>query len=178
MKKLLALILLSSLSIAQGENIKFSLSCEVTGQVLIETKDGKATTYTSYKDEIQNGDLFNIEFDFFKYINSYDLMFSAEKLYFIGAINSDDSEGIDTGLRFRNKSRLFDAGMWLDGIRYELLLRRYFKNDYELMFSEGISIGKTTRTLTANCMNMPSEYDEMISEIKAFDKDKWGNSKP
>ena len=39
-------------------------------------------------------------------------------------------------------------------------------------------VGDTQRTLTANCMNMPDEWDETMSKIKEIDKVKWKGTKP
>ena len=54
-------------------------------------------------------------------------------------------------------------------------LYRYYKNDYELMHSESAAVnGYTSRTLTANCMNMPDSFDRVHALIKVKESAKWG----
>ena len=80
---------------------------------------------------------------------------------------------------------LSDDGRWeedaivLDGTFARTSLERYFKNDWHLMNNPKNNVGQTQRTLTANCMNMPDQWDEVISTIKEMDKEKWkGWTKP
>ena len=54
----------------------------------------------------------------------------------------------------------------------DFTMSRYYKNDWEFMSSEGSTLG-TSRTLVANCMNMPSEFDEMIKSLKIMLGDEW-----
>ena len=68
MKKLIALLLLSPLAFAESyekvitQEIKFTLNCKVTDQVIINSKDGVAKRYASYIDRVVIGESFPIEF--------------------------------------------------------------------------------------------------------------------
>lgn len=69
---------------------EFNLSCKVTGQVLIETKDGKSNTYAGYDTGLDNGDVFNINFEFEFTKDSYDLYLGVDEfLLHIGLENSE-----------------------------------------------------------------------------------------
>jgi len=181
MKRLFLLLFLSPLSFAQEyKDLKFSLSCKVTGQVLIKTEDGVSTKFSSYIDGIKDGDTFNIEFEltYFTLINTfYDLLISIDSkdLFFsqiLGSRRTEYSSQKNT-IHYRGGNILTDSGsLRLNSMFANLALNRYYKNDFELMHSENLVIGEASRTLTANCMNMPSEYDEVISGIMAIEAGK------
>ena len=67
MKKLIALLLLSPLAFAESyeevitQEIKFTLNCKVTDQVIINSKDGVPKRYASYIDRVVIGESFPIE---------------------------------------------------------------------------------------------------------------------
>ena len=181
MKKLLALLLLPSLVFSQVEKntVSFTLSCKVTGQVLIKTKDGVSTTYSSYSNGLKNGDTFPIKFIYESNDNYYALKINANDINVNTILQSSDSKGTMAGIEFNygnsDKSILWDNGMFLQSIFGEMRLGRYYKNDYELMHSESASVnGVTSRTLTANCMNMPDTFDKVHSLIKIKESAKWG----
>jgi hypothetical protein len=44
-------------------------------------------------------------------------------------------------------------------------MTRYFKNDWQLLTTTTVSVD-STRMLTANCMNMPTKFDDMFSIIE------------
>jgi len=194
MKKLLALLLLSPLVFAQQptksntsifkptkiNNSNFTLSCKVTGQVLIETKDGVSTAYSNYEDGLKVGDTFPINFSYSSsgggnysfLINSTDLSIQ------VTAFNRH-AKGSIVGLEYLYGSfdtiNLSEDKLNIKNAFGEMHLKRYYKNDYELLHSENLGIGFTNRTLTANCMNMPTSYDMVIRLIKRKESDKWGN---
>ena len=181
MKKLLALLLLPSLVFSQVEKniVSFTLSCKVTGQVLIKTKDGVSTSYSSYRNGLENGDTFPIEFIYESNDNYYALKINANDIKVNTILQSSDSEGTMNGIEFnfgnQDKSILWDNGMFLQSISSQMHLYRYYKNDYELMHSESVGVnGVASRTLTANCMNMPDTLEKVQSLIKIKESAKWG----
>ena len=182
MKKLLALLLLSPLAYAEDETkeISFTLSCKVTGQVLIQTKDGVSTTYSSYKDDLEVGDTFPIKFNYTIYDDDkYRFEINVLDLYVTGIASSDGhAVGYGTGFLWDIglgwMVRIYEDSLDVDSLVGNMILRRYYKNDYELMHSQLLGSGSPTRTLTANCMNMPSEYEKVLLLIKSKESDKWG----
>ena len=180
MKKLLALLLLSPLAFSQEPKFKtidFALTCKVTDQVLIETKDGKAKRYSAYKDDLKIGDTFKITFKLVAVKEYYKLDIKAEALSVRSQISSDETtySGVGNGVRydvFPYDITLTEDYISLRGILGELVLKRYYKNDWDLMTSEGSSTG-ISRTLVANCMGMPKEFDEILELMAEIEGDKW-----
>ena len=182
MKKLLALLLLSPLAVAQVPNntTDFSLSCKVTGQVLIKTEDGVSTTYSNYTDGLEVGDTFPINFSYYTSGDFYySLSIKSDDLSLLVTASSIDATGAYSGLIYipndYTKIGLYEDDLEVRSVFGDMNLRRYYKNDYELMHTEGGAIGVARRTLTANCMNMPSEYEKVLLLIKSKESDKWGN---
>ena len=68
MKWLTILLLLSPLAFAESyekvitQEIKFTLNCKVTDQVIIKTKDGVVQKFSGYEDRVSIGESFPIEF--------------------------------------------------------------------------------------------------------------------
>ena len=182
MKKLLALLLLSPLAVAQVPNntTDFSLSCKVTGQVLIKTEDGVSTTYSNYTDGLEVGDTFPINFTYSSRPDYYRLSINADALSIYVTASSFYVSGANSGLKYILNDDSTTIGLYEDDLEVrsvfgDMNLRRYYKNDYELMHTEGGAIGVVRRTLTANCMNMPSEYEKVLLLIKSKESDKWDN---
>ncbi len=192
MRRLFLLLFLSPLSFAQEvKNIDFSLSCKITGQVEIRTEDGKSYISTKgYEDSLKNDDVFKIKFifnsrrdtDFYSLvINTDEVSYVNRVVGYMGSVNSEfELRGLNfvDQAGYNGKHHLDDDKLIINHSNIytsiHLQLRRYNKNDYEMMISEGATIGYPSGTITANCMNMPSEYEEIISTIKAIEKNKWG----
>tara|TARA_R110002153_G_scaffold113965_1_gene256518 strand:+ start:38 stop:601 length:564 start_codon:yes stop_codon:yes gene_type:complete len=183
MKKLLALLLLSPLAFAQQPNSNmnnFTLSCKVTGQVLIKTEDGVSTTAGHYKDGLEVGDTFSI---YFSYSSSggddYSFLINSSDLNILISALSRNAKGSLVGLEYLYGSfdtiNLSEGRLNIKNAFGEMDLKRYYKNDYELMHTEGAAVGFARRTLTANCMNMPTTYDMVMNLIKRKESEKWAN---
>jgi len=180
MKKLFLLLFLSPLSFAQEpfKDLEFDLSCTVTAQALIQTKDGKGETYSAYDGGLKNGDTFEIKFLMnFSDDLGYELGITVQELMIFETLSSLESMPTEykNGLEYSGEDRLFDGMLNIETFMGDMNLRRYYKNDYELIAADGLIIGNPVRSLTANCMNMPSEFDESFEYIKLSEKIKWGD---
>lgn len=178
MNKVLVLLLISPLVFAEEKTTQFNLNCKVTGQVLIESVEGVAKKYTHFTDSLLVGDIFSIKFEFKEWTNSkdYRLTIKASELDINAYINSRYAEKIyGEGLvaDFGGTNYIQEDSFNASNPYTELSARRYYKNDWHIMNGDRAQVGETMRTLTANCMNMPMEWDEIISIIKVNDKEKW-----
>ena len=177
MKKLLFILLLSPLSFAveYKKQIDFNLECKVTGQVLIKSVDGVASTFSGYKDGYKIGDSFLINFMFkVDYFDNYNLTVGNTELIITEMLSSRNAKPLYKGGGLLNEDgRWKEDAIVLDGTFARTSLERYFKNDWHLMNNAKNNVGQIQRTLTANCMNMPDQWDEIISTIKEMDKEKW-----
>lgn len=180
MKKLITLLILSPLAFSQEPKFKtidFALTCKVTDQVLIATEDGKAKRYSNYENDLKTGDTFKITFKLGAAVKFYRLDIKAEALTIRSRISSDETTytGVGNGVSydvFPFDITLTEDWIYLKGTLGELVLNRYYKNDWDLMTSEGSS-STTSRTLVANCMGMPKEFDEMLELMAELEGDKW-----
>lgn len=180
MKKLIAIILISPLAFSQGieyKPIDFALSCKVTDQVLIATEDGIAKRYSNYEGSLKAGDAFEITFKFRAVNKFYRLDIKAEALSVRSFIRSDATRPTMVGNGVWFEERPYDITFTedlisADGMLGDFVLDRYYKNDWDFMASEGASPA-TSRTLVANCMGMPKEYDEMLKIMAEMEGDKW-----
>ena len=64
---------------------------------------------------------------------------------------------------------LSENSIEVKGVFGEILLERYFKNDWQFMYKR--RGGLEASILTANCMNMPSEFDEIFEQINSYHSD-------
>ena len=178
-QKLLALLLLSPLAFAETTETKFSLSCKITDQVLLQSIDGIPKRFSVFTDGFENGDTANLDFEFTEYpaIGSYGLVIKNEDMKMSILLNYYYSEAITNGLQYEwfGKTQMLQEGWFnLAWRAREITARRYYKNDWHIMFHFNGGVAGASQLMTANCMQMPKEWDEVIEKIKLFDKEKWG----
>lgn len=184
MKKLLFLLLLSPLSQADIER-EFVLTCKITDQVLLGTEEGLPKRYTGYQDGTKVGDEIRIVFQFnqqaFVY-PIYDLRIMSDKLQLFNILSStysrEDYDGLEYTWNDREYSLSADTIYLQNYGDVRLRLNRYYKNDWQFIWTSGARIDISSFIITANCMNMPSEWDEVLAIIKDTDKDKWAKKEP
>lgn len=184
MKKMFIAMLLVPVINAKSFNIDFDMQCKVTGQVLIKSVDGVATKYSSFSNGLQDGDIFNIEFT----LNTVD---EAYKRYTFTLDSMDDLNLLayysnEDAIAYRKDSITFkrpsvttilsENEIINRGMFETTILKRYYKNDWHLMTTNNETVGEAHRTLTANCLNMPSGFDELILALKKLDVEKWKGS--
>ena len=167
-----------------AEEIKFNLSCKVTGQVLINTENGISEQASRFKDGLEVGDIFTVDFRYASASYSYLLYIkiNVDLIASSSVLSSEDSSKHSDGLMYTSvyegfggrTSFLSDDSIQSIDVVDSFNLKRYYRNDFELIHSDNAVVGWPRRTLTANCMNAPSILFEVISEIKAIDKNKWG----
>ena len=180
MKKLIALLILSPLAFSQELKFKsfdFALSCKVTDQVLIETEDGKAKRYSSYEDDLKTGDIFKINFELNAVDDYYRVRIKADAILVSTIIISDATKATMLGngvtfTDFTEEASLTENYISVEGPMGHFNIKRYYKNDWDLMTSEGATT-TISRTLVANCMGMPKEFDEMLELMAEIEGDKW-----
>ena len=165
--------LANTLIAQENKGFKFSIGCEVTDQVVLGTKDGVPKRYIAYENDLKIGDLFRVEFDYKEYAWGPVLQINVPRL---GMIQSFDSitgrEFGDGTYDFRSESKRDVGSIGPDDLKlfsvFELsiTMQRYYKNDWELMTSDGSGIA-VARLLTANCKSMPTQFDDVY---QAFHK--------
>ena len=180
MRKLFFLLLLPSFIFSAEESLSFNLSCKVTGQTIIESIDGVAKKYGSFTDGLKDGETLLVEIDYSSYtsINTYSLVIKQEDLNVLNGMSSHDSTKGFSGVKYRRggtgcASYLSEDSFKICGTFAEMKARRYFKNDWHIMVSRNANVGQTAHILVANCMNMSKKWDEIISKIKEYEKEKW-----
>jgi len=175
MNKHLLLILLGfgSFGVFSQTNInefEFALTCKVQDQIVFGIEDGKTQRFGGYQNGLEIGDSFQITFKMKEDDNFFNL--------------NIDSTGIRAYANFQSKyvNKITSYGFvdYLNNqvgsispnsisIRYlfgNVHLNRYFKNDWQLMYATPPTV-QSTHMLTANCMNMPKQFDKVISIIES-----------
>ena len=156
----------------------FSLKCKITGQHILGTEDGLAKSYSSYKDGMNIGDEFEIEFKFTDYNSDtmYQFLVRANKKDLILANNfyyrySDQSSSLNINYKSPgglNSSLSENSLMFEEPVKITSM-RRYYKNDYEIQVVDKPTFLGPVRNLTASCMNMPNDWNKVISRIRYID---------
>ena len=178
MKKLLTLLLISPLAFAEinlPDKLEFYLTCKVSDQVILGIKDGESSRYTHFLDTVKDGDSFRIKFSMKYTEDFYNLGISSEGLEIVGtSFKSNELKWLLPASKryiFINDSlggvqgNLNSNKLLIKSLFQTASIERYFKNDWQLIASSTL-IAEGTRLLTANCMNMPSKFDDMLEIIE------------
>jgi len=174
MKKLITLLLLSPLAFAEDtitKEIEFNLTCKVVDQVILSINDGKPTRYTYYNDSVKIGDNFPINFKMQTQGDWYQLSIHSDELLIARPIfESLSAKKYPDAYAFSRDDGIFignisSSRIYIDDIFAKADMTRYFKNDWQLLTTTTVSVD-STRMLTANCMNMPTKFDDMFSIIE------------
>ena len=191
MKKIILMILFYVPLASPNESLAFDLTCQILEQSIFTLNQGKSEKYDSYKDDLKKGDTFYINFKFDKTekdtpprlnvesewleINE---VFSLEKndtntdydLPFVKLFTVFRYAGTETvltdswnGIINYDRINFSDSANFL----YKISMNRYYLNDWQLiffdMFDGGGFFGKSGyQIVTANCMRMPKEYNELL----------------
>ena len=178
MNKLLTLLLLSPLAFAEinlPDKLEFNLTCKVSDQVVLGIKDGESSRYTHFLDTVNDGDSFQIKFSMKYSEDFYNLSISSAGLQIIGtSFKSDElnwlppasTKYIFTSISLgKVQGNLNSNELYINSLFQKTSIERYFKNDWQLIATSAVD-AQGTRLLTANCMNMPSKFDDMLEIIE------------
>lgn len=173
------------------ESLAFDLQCQILEQSIFTLNKGKSEKYDSYKDDLKKGDTFFINFKFDKTEKDIPSRLSVEsewlKINEVFSLEKNDTN-TDNDVFFVKLSTVFryagtetvltdswsgtinyDSINFYDSARvlYKISMNRYYLNDWQLlffdMFDGGGVIGKSGyQIVTANCMRMPKEYNELL----------------
>ena len=173
MKKLLTLLLLSPLAFAEinlPDKLEVNLICKVSDQVLLGIKDGKSSRYSNFIDDVKTGDSLNIKFSMKHTENFYNLSINSQGLHILGTqFKSDEIRRYPYRYEyFANESlkgHMTPNEIFINNLFSKTSIERYFKNDWQLISTTKLD-AESTRLLTANCMNMPSQFNDMLEVIE------------
>lgn len=168
---LLVLISVETYSQSSIQKIEFHLECKVSDQIVFEIEDGKSKRYAGYKDGLKLGDKFFIKFSVKHDVETtYNIHIKSDELKILTDFISTNVTTYPKLYAFKKGSigfvgNLSSNSIYLDGLFSKVSMKRYFKNDWELMSTSTVDTDSTWM-LTANCMNMPSEFDEMLKIVE------------
>ena len=161
----------------------FYLSCKVLDQNIYSMNEGKSEKFSGFKKGIKQGEIFTVEFDYSPLESGFELFvtipgelhgYNFDNYNFNNRIyinNFDVTYEREVGIRFDkgdllNSQRLyvgFDKMTFKDDFSsYDF--KRYYKNDWQLLFFYGDLTN--FHTGTANCMGMPNTYDEVLKSMQ------------
>ena len=189
MKALLLLItslVLSGSLWTENKEIEFKLSCKLTDQVLLEVDQGNSKEYQTITEGKKVGEEFTLDFRTYEFsqvmpdkIDSMILSFHLPQEVYKDGENmritfpeneySYDSYFEAEGEFNEKEIRIFRTPKYYRG--FNLVLRRYYKNDWGLILSRQIKTTELTdafHTLTANCLGMPRDYEILLQRINFY----------
>ena len=178
---LLILPLAYVFAIPEGDKIVASVNCKVTGQVLIESDDGVAKEYSSFDKGLVVGDVFDLKFELEERKNTgyvFNVRSSSADpnneymgiAILTALVDEELSESNTELVRWKDvqgNHSLANDEFNFEGIFSDVSGQRYYKNDWHIMVSNNPYITRTAHVLTANCMNMPSTFDDIYNKLKA-----------
>ena len=173
------------------ESLAFDLQCQILEQSIFTLNKGKSEKYDSYKDDLKKGDTFFINFKFDKTEKDIPSRLSVEsewlKINEVFSLEKNDTNTdnddffvkLFTVLRYAGTETVltdswsgtinYDQINFSDSARvlYKIYMDRYYLNDWQLLFFDMFDgygvIGKGGyQIVTANCMRMPKEYNELL----------------
>lgn len=182
---------------SSNEVLTFDLNCQILEQSIVTLNEGKSEKYDRYKDDLKKGDTFSINFSFDETGKDIPLRLSIKsewlQLSEVFSLKKNDDPDFDfffikllPVMSLMGGTEQIIGDSWMGSIGYDRIyfsretlhrieLDRYYLNDWELIyfdvFDGGGLIGKSGyQIVTANCMKMPKEYNEMITLIENIDE--------
>jgi len=144
-------------------NLQGEMSCKVKDSILIEVEDGKSKRYSGAKDSFNVGDTLYVSYRYEEYFNrpAYVMNFSfedrlREDTHLYVSENSSLPSSV-TSLTF-SEEKIFVK----DILQRNLSLRRYYKNDWEGIFSFAYGPEFYTWTVTLDCRNQEGRLEEIL----------------
>ena len=175
MNKHLLLILLGfgSFGVSSQTNInefEFALTCKVQDQIVFGIEDGKTQRFGGYQDGLEKGDSFQIIFNMKEDDNYFNLFIHSIGIHAHANFLSDyvkklRSYGFVDYLN-NDIGNISSNSISIKSVFGDVHLNRYFKNDWQLIYATPPAV-QSTHMLTANCMNMPKQFDKVISVIES-----------
>ena len=175
MKKILILILFIS-SQVNAQSVDGAMECNVTGNVVVASEEGRFKTYTSIKGGVKTNEKLILEYK----IRSKTVFMSlkrnqAENNTLISTFITTEKPEIivkkDSSGGFILTDPMYQHGLSFlpDYIRIkdfdELTLSRYYKNDWHGIYSQVDGPGAFTQTITLDCRHA---NDKMDAAFKLF----------
>ena len=162
---LLLSVTLSPLTSHSDNTLSGNLACTVTGNVLISSEEGKFKEYKGFKDGIKTGDTLNFEYRFSDNTFNMSLKKIDQKIIIntnifnhdkqlTGSVNPNGFYVIDK----YDKATLSDDYIRIYSIAYgELIMRRYYKNDWHGMYTNLNHEDMSSLISTINCRQIKDE---------------------
>ena len=157
-----------------NEKEEFYITCKVVDQVVMSIEDGQSKKFSGIEDGLKEGEVFNINFSF-SIIDPqyYNFEVDNDKLLMQISMNSED---LDMGLVFTEGQINHKRGstqrtifskeyILLEDLLGMVVLKRYYKNDWQLIYNLNTSFDNYGHLLVANCMGVTDRYNTMVNRM-------------
>lgn len=159
------------LSGAQVYAASGSMDCKVTKQTIISVEEGLPKTYGKYTGRFAVGDTLTFSYDADPYSVRFTLKdVSRDQSSMVSAVQLPDIR--NAGQTWAGEDKLGwgvvlseDFVNLYDSFR-RLVLRRYYKSDYEGLYVDFIPVELTTQVVTLDCRTVEDGFDDVISVLK------------
>ena len=137
-------------------------------------KDGQSKRFSGIEDGLNVGEVFNIDFSFstWKDLQSYYIEVHVDRLFRKKGMNSDDldmalvnTEGQINHTRGPTRTIFSKDFILLEDIYGQFVLRRYYKNDWQLTYNRNVAYDNVGHLLNANCMSVTDRYNTMVNRM-------------
>ncbi len=174
MKQTLALVLMVfgsfgafAVELKKPLEIRGEMKCKVKDQIILETEDGKSKRYSGKKDSFNTGDTLFLTYKYAEYFNvpSYILNFNLkdklrdETVIFI-------SENMNHSSPFYTVSFSSDSILLKRPFGQSFSLQRYYKNDWEGMYSNVSNAEMNSHIALVDCRNQEGTLEEIMEAYK------------
>ena len=171
--KLTTLLLALVLATGSAWAVKGSMSCKVTGNVVVASEEGKFKQYAGFKDDVQQGDELKLEYEVltdsveielakmdrkpvsWAYAHQRDAKFERSQN---GGIVGDDKLG--------TISLFPDYMRTQSGAFGELRMWRYYKSDWHGLYMAYGHREPTGHSMTIDCRHTNDQIDAALKEFK------------
>ena len=154
---------------------EFYITCEVVDQVVMSIEDGQSKRFSGIEDGLKAGEVFNINFSFITFTDAQSYLFGVDndKLRMNISMSSEDlnmenvyTEGQINHERVSVIRTIFSKEyILLEDLLGLVVLKRYYKNDWQLIYNLNTSFDNYGHLLVANCMGVTDRYDNMVNRM-------------
>ena len=164
---------------AQDKTQEFSIQCKILDSVILSVEDGRSKRFSSYIDGYEKGDSMNIAFKHTSYeyeispdsfnLHIYDRRY--QKTSVLNAmVDADDFKVfLPDNFFYESTSSVIVLSkniMQIDGIGSGLMLKRFYRDDWEGVYTR--SRERNTHVMTLSCLGATSKYSTLLNKLQNF----------
>jgi len=164
---------------AKNKTLEFSIQCKILDSAILSVEDGRPKRYSNYIDGYQKGGSMNIVFKYQFY--EYETISDAFNLHIFdqryqknavlnAMVDDDDFDQIFRDSFFYKSTSsdilLSKNTMDIDGIGSEVILSRFYRDDWEGVYTAARE--SSTHVMTLSCLGVTNKYNTLLNKLENF----------